>query len=77
MNLCSSTRSVLHADRDRERTPVEQAPEQAQSRRGLFQDLRPDRVTASVLVNCNGRSHSVMVYILTRAIIVRVSFAER
>jgi len=48
MNLCSSTRSVLHADRDRERTTVEQAPEQAQSRRGLFQDLRPDRVTASV-----------------------------
>jgi hypothetical protein len=40
------TRSVLHADRDRERAPVEQAAEQAQSRRGLLQDLGPDGVIA-------------------------------
>jgi len=40
------SRSILHADRDRERTPVEQTAEQAQSRRGFFQDLGSDSVIA-------------------------------
>lgn len=50
MELCIIlTRPVLHADRDRERTPVEQAAEQAQGRRGFFQDLGSDRVIARFL----------------------------